>query len=112
MKYQAADALSGLPTNCLDCAILEDDIPAITVTGSNKLVSKSPRSDTADGPHAQMQSTFGNNPSTILKFIETERLEILSYCNQVCQNIDLPNTAVTYDNNGILMRKAPIDSAI
>lgn len=86
-------------------------MPVIVDTWSNeKKVLISPSIDESDGSHAEIDSTLKNDLPTLLYFIEAQPK--VTYCNQVRQYIGLPNTALIYDENGILVRKAPIDCAI
>lgn len=54
MEHRAADALSGFPTNGSDGTISEDDMPAMTVTRSNKEALMFTGIDTTDGSHDEM----------------------------------------------------------
>lgn len=69
IKRQPADALSRMPINASGRTMLEDDLPIIAVIQLNKQALTSPSIDTADGSHAKISSIFGNDWSTLLKFI-------------------------------------------
>lgn len=45
-----------------------------------------------------------------MKFMESQRID--AHCDQVRQYIGLPKTPFTYNKNGVLVRKAPIDGTI
>lgn len=72
IKHQAADAISSLHTNGSDRIILEDYIPVIFDTWSNKQALNFPSIDAAAASRNEVESTLGNDPPTLLKFIEAQ----------------------------------------
>lgn len=71
-KNQAADVLSGLPTNGCDRIIYEDNILEMAVFWSEKQALKSTGADANDHCHAKLASTLhissshnDQNPTTI-----------------------------------------------
>lgn len=110
IKNQAANALSRLPMNGSDCTLLEDNISIMVVTWSNMEALNSQSNDAADVSHAKINSTFWNNSLKLLKFIEAHQTD--TYWDTFWNYIGLPGTTTTYENDGILLREAPIDGEI
>lgn len=110
IEHQAVGGLSRLPTNGSDLTVLEDDLPFMVDSRSNKPAFNSSSIDADDDSHAELSSTFGKNSATIFEFFNAQRTN--TYYNEVRHYIVLPNNAFIYVKDGTLMKFAPADGAI
>lgn len=109
ISHQATDALSLLPTNGLLRTVLEDDIPVLVVTWSNRQALNSSSAKAVDISQAEINSSFGNDSEILPEIIEAQ--QSCAYWSPVHQYVSLLNTTLTYDKDFKLVRKATIDGA-
>lgn len=88
IKHQAAYALFTALKNGFDRTVLEDGPPGIVVTRSNNQTFNSQINEVTGSLHVELISAFGNDPPTLLKLIEGQRID--TYCKQVFQCVGIP----------------------
>lgn len=95
INYQAVDKVSKLSANSSGRTFLAYDTPVVNVSWSNKQGLVCTKIDRRDSSLAEMKSSFGNAPPTLLEFLKSQRSE--KYGRQDHKYMGLPKTAFTHD---------------